>query len=148
MFLPFDTSIKLYNFLIYLIKYKNNLTFFAKISYNKHMKNIFNKKFYMSIVCLLLVAIIPLCSINLINYSNLLATTSQEETIDDNQDETNTENGSSLTDDGSESGESENAEENIDSDIADDSSDVSVSADDEYWTDSGNYTQPTQGGGV
>ncbi len=112
------------------------------------MKNIFNKKFYLSIVCLLLVAIIPLCSINLINYSVLLNTTSQEETIDDNQDETNTENGSSLTDDGSESGESENAEENIDSDIADDSSDVSVSADDEYWTDSGNYTQPTQVGGV
>lgn len=104
------------------------------------MKNIFNKKFYISIVCLLLVAIIPLCSINLINYSNLLATTSQEETIDDET--------SSPTDDGSGSGESENAEVINDSDIADDSSDVSVSVDDEYWTDPGNYTQPTQVGGV
>ena len=45
-------------------------------------KNIFNKKMILSIVCLLFVAIIPLCSLNLINYSALLASTS-EEVVDD-----------------------------------------------------------------
>ena len=39
----------------------------------------------MSIVSLLFVAIIPLCSINLYNYSQVLSTTSQEETLDDEQ---------------------------------------------------------------
>ncbi len=87
------------------------------------MKNIFNKKFYMSIVCLLLVAIIPLCSINLINYSNLLATTSQEETIDDdnsastddeNQENTdgdsNLENGIGNADNSADTGEEQDFE--------------------------------------
>ena len=41
-------------------------------------RNIFNKKMILSIVCLLFVAIIPLCSLNLINYSALLASTSEE----------------------------------------------------------------------
>ena len=45
-------------------------------------RNIFNKKMILSIVCLLFVAIIPLCSLNLINYSALLASTS-EEVVDD-----------------------------------------------------------------
>ena len=45
-------------------------------------RNIFNKKMILSIVCLLFVAIIPLCSLNLINYSSLLASTS-EEVVDD-----------------------------------------------------------------
>ncbi len=48
-------------------------------------KGFFNKKWYMSIVSLLFVAIIPLCSINLYNYSQVLSTTSQEETLDDEQ---------------------------------------------------------------
>ena len=48
-------------------------------------KGFFNKKWYMSIVSLLFVAIIPLCSINLYNYSQVLSSTSQEETLDDEQ---------------------------------------------------------------
>ena len=93
------------------------------------MKNIFNKKFYMSIVCLLLVAIIPLCSINLINYSNLLATTSQEETIDDdnsaptddgNQEnsdgDSNLENGTDDADNSADTGEEQGSETDNSSD--------------------------------
>lgn len=105
------------------------------------MKNIFNKKFYMSIVCLLLVAIIPLCSINLINYSNLLATTSQEETIDDdnsaptddgNQEnadgDSNLENGTDDADNSADTGEEQG-------ETADNNNEETTVIASGYWTD-------------
>ncbi len=105
------------------------------------MKNIFNKKFYMSIVCLLFVAIIPLCSINLINYSNLLATTSQEETIDDdnsaptddgNQEnadgDSNLENGTDDADNSADTGEEQG-------ETADNNNEETSATASGYWTD-------------
>lgn len=75
-------------------------------------KNIFNKKMILSIVCLLFVAIIPLCSLNLINYSALLASTS-EEVVDD---------------------ETENSAEDIDTDA-----DTDIDAEDDEVEISGNW---------
>lgn len=105
------------------------------------MKNIFNKKFYMSIVCLLLVAIIPLCSINLYNYSSLLAATSQEETIDDdnsaptddgNQEnadgDSNLENGTDDADNSADTGEEQG-------ETADNNNEETSATASGYWTD-------------
>ncbi len=77
-------------------------------------RNIFNKKMILSIVCLLFVAIIPLCSLNLINYSALLASTS-EEVVDD---------------------ETENSAEDVDTDI---DGDTDTNGEDDEVEISGNW---------
>ena len=83
-------------------------------------KGLFNKKWYMSIVSLLFVAIIPLCSINLYNYSQVLSTTSQEETLDDEQN---------------------NVGEGIDTSENNDDDEATTQASG-YWTDSKYATKP------
>lgn len=83
-------------------------------------KVFFNKKWYMSIVSLLFVAIIPLCSINLYNYSQVLSTTSQEETLDDEQN---------------------NVGEGIDTSENNDDDEATTQASG-YWTDSKYATKP------
>ena len=81
-------------------------------------RNIFNKKIFMSIVCLLFVAIIPLCSINLYNYSQALLSTSQEDTLDEENDE--------AVDDDKDDANTDNETE--------DNEDVTTTASG-YWTD-------------
>ena len=114
------------------------------------MKNIFSKKYFMSIVCLLFVAIIPLCSINIYNYSQAFSTTSQEETLDeeetlddgeeafDNTEEgifdSEENNGASEEGTGNEEGTVDGGE-NISSD---DEDEVTTTASG-YWTDYGNH---------
>ncbi|HIT62332.1 MAG TPA: hypothetical protein IAC38_02640, partial [Candidatus Caccovivens faecavium] len=98
-------------------------------------RNIFNKKIFMSIVCLLFVAIIPLCSINLYNYSQALFSTSQGDTLDE-------ENGSESDEDLTNAGEIVNQNPNNETE---DNDDVTTNASG-YWTSYA--TTPSRVGGA
>ena len=101
-------------------------------------RNIFNKKIFMSIVCLLFVAIIPLCSINLYNYSQALFSTSQGDTLDE-------ENGSESDEDLTNAGEivdDDKDDANTDNET-EDNDDVATTASG-YWTSYA--TKPNQVG--
>ena len=92
------------------------------------MRKFFQTKRMMSFVCVLFTAILSLCSINIINYHDLLTTSTEEQTLNET-DETNR---------GGEFTTSEN--ENLD--------DVTANAptNSGYWTDSGNYATSFAGG--
>ena len=51
------------------------------------MKKLFQTKRLMSFVCVLFTAILSLCSINIINYHDLLTTSTQEEVLNDENNE-------------------------------------------------------------
>ena len=54
------------------------------------MKKLFQTKRLMSFVCVLFTAILSLCSINIMNYHDLLTTSTQEEVLNDENNENET----------------------------------------------------------
>ena len=54
------------------------------------MRKFFQTKRMMSFVCVLFTAILSLCSINIINYHDLLTTSSQEEVYTSNENDNKT----------------------------------------------------------
>ena len=75
------------------------------------MRKFFQTKKMMSFICVLFTAILSLCSINMINYQDLLTTSSQEEVYDENTNTSN-ENDNTINNEENNSGNDKNETNN------------------------------------
>ena len=91
------------------------------------MRKFFQTKRMMSFVCVLFTAILSLCSINIMNYHDLLTTSTEEQTLN----ETDETNGGG------------NSQSDI---LENDEVTANAPTNSGYWTDSGNYATSFAGG--